>query len=64
MGMPQVLWNYDVQAPADHFVRRITKQIGCGIVPDLNHSLSVRKDDGIRPLVNNEPENLKVVVAR
>jgi hypothetical protein len=30
------------------------------MVPDLNQSLSVRDDDGIRSLVNNEPEKLNV----
>ena len=53
-----MFWNDNVQAPADRFLRQITKEIDCGIVPYLNHSLSIRKNDRIRTLVNNQPENL------
>lgn len=58
--MPQMLWNDGVQAPANYFVPRITKDVGRGIVPDLNHALSIRENDGIGSLVNNQPENFKV----
>src|SRR5436309_6704641 len=63
MGMPQMLWNDDVQAQANHFVRRKTKQIGGGFVPDLNHPLSISKDDGVGRLVNHQAENFEFAVA-
>jgi len=53
-----MLWNDDVQAPANRFGRRIVKQIDCGVVLHLNHSLSVCEDDGIWSLVNDQPKNL------
>jgi hypothetical protein len=53
VGTPQMLRNDDVQAPADRFVRTITKEVVSGLVPGLDHSLSIRDDDGIRILVND-----------
>src|SRR5207244_9239190 len=73
-GLPESLWGLSralcarkpplcQKAPVNYFDPRISKNVGRGIVPDLNHSLSVRENDGIRSLINNKPENLKAIIA-
>src|SRR5262249_28365772 len=54
VGMPQMFRDDDVQGAADRFLRQITKEFGRGAVPELNHSLSICKDDPIRGLLDDE----------
>jgi len=58
-----MFWDDDVQGPPDCFLRQITKEFGRGAVSDLNHSLSIREDDPIRGLPDDEPEQVKAIRA-
>src|SRR5262245_25398987 len=55
--------NDDVQRAADRFLRQITKKFSRGVVPDLNHALSICEDDPIRRLLDDESEQVKVIRA-
>src|SRR5262245_43279430 len=63
VGMPQMFRDDDVQGAADRFLRQITKEFGRGAVPELNHSLSICKDDPIRGLLDDESEQVKALRA-
>jgi hypothetical protein len=63
MRTTKMRWNDDIQVLADRFVETIAKKIGCSAVPDVNSSLTVREDDGIGGLVNNQPEHFQAVIA-
>lgn len=58
-----MFWNDDVQAPAERFIDKVAKQFDRRIVPALNRSLHIRKDNCIRSLVNNEVKNINVIIA-
>ena len=62
VSMSQILWNDNIQRPANRFLWRVAEKIGRRVVPNPDDSLWIRENDRIRSLINHDRNKLRLSV--